>query len=71
MAAGERDLRAAHPRAARAPRRRRRGRLYLHILRDLRRIHSHLGALAYPVLERAGLLRDRLCAATPRDEKLR
>ncbi|HWX66684.1 MAG TPA: Na/Pi cotransporter family protein [Rhodanobacter sp.] len=36
------------------------GDVYLRILRDLKRIHSHLAALAYPVLERAGLLQDRL-----------
>jgi len=38
------------------------GDVYLRILRDLKRIHSHLAALAYPVLERAGLLQDRLRA---------
>jgi phosphate:Na+ symporter len=36
------------------------GDVYLRILRDLKRIHSHLAALAYPILERAGLLQDRL-----------
>ncbi|TCV93379.1 phosphate:Na+ symporter [Luteibacter rhizovicinus] len=36
------------------------GDVYLRILRDLKRIHSHLAALAYLPLERAGLLRDRL-----------
>ena len=36
------------------------GDVYLRILRDLKRIHSHLAALAYPVLEHAGLLQDRL-----------
>ncbi len=36
------------------------GDVYLRILRDLKRIHSHLAALAYPPLERAGLLQDRL-----------
>ena len=34
--------------------------VYLRILRDLKRIHSHLAALAYLPLERAGLLQDRL-----------
>ena len=36
------------------------GDVYLRILRDLKRIHSHLASLAYPVLERAGMLQDRL-----------
>ncbi|GAA0903245.1 Na/Pi cotransporter family protein [Rothia nasimurium] len=36
------------------------GDVYLRILRDLKRIHSHLAALAYLPLERAGLLQDRL-----------
>ncbi|RDS83981.1 Na/Pi cotransporter family protein [Dyella psychrodurans] len=36
------------------------GDVYLRILRDLRRIHSHLAAIAYLPLERAGLLQDRL-----------
>lgn len=34
--------------------------IYLRIVRDLKRIHSHLAALAYLPLERAGLLQDRL-----------
>ncbi|WP_114241610.1 Na/Pi cotransporter family protein [Dyella sp. C9] len=34
--------------------------VYLRILRDLKRVHSHLAALAYLPLERAGLLQDRL-----------
>ncbi|RAO74805.1 Na/Pi cotransporter family protein [Dyella jiangningensis] len=34
--------------------------IYLRILRDLKRIHSHLAALAYLPLERAGMLQDRL-----------
>lgn len=38
------------------------GDVYLRILRDLKRIHSHLAALAYLPLERAGLLQDRLRA---------
>ena len=44
------------------------GDVYLRILRDLKRIHSHLAALAYLPLERAGLLQDRLVRepATPR-----
>ncbi|QNJ99841.1 Na/Pi cotransporter family protein [Dyella telluris] len=36
------------------------GDVYLRILRDLKRIHSHLAALAYLPLERAGMLQDRL-----------
>jgi len=36
------------------------GDVYLRILRDLRRIHSHLAAIAYLPLERAGLLQARL-----------
>lgn len=44
------------------------GDVYLRILRDLKRIHSHLAALAYLPLERAGLLQDRLVreSVTPR-----
>ena len=44
------------------------GDVYLRILRDLKRVHSHLAALAYLPLERAGLLQDRLVRepATPR-----
>jgi phosphate:Na+ symporter len=41
------------------------GDVYLRILRDLKRIHSHLAALAYPVLERAGLLQERLVRESP------
>ncbi len=33
---------------------------YLRILRDLKRIHSLIAALAYPILDRAGKLQDRL-----------
>lgn len=36
------------------------GDVYLRILRDLKRVHSHLTALAYPILEHAGLLQNRL-----------
>ena len=36
------------------------GDVYLRVLRDLRRIHSHIAALAYPILDRAGLLQSRL-----------
>ena len=38
------------------------GDVYLRILRDLKRIHSHLAGLAYPLLERAGMLQTRLVA---------
>jgi len=42
------------------------GDVYLRILRDLRRVHSHLAALAWPALERAGLLQaNRVDAAAP------
>jgi hypothetical protein len=32
---------------------------FLRIVRDLRRVHSHIAALAYPVLERATVPDDR------------
>jgi len=32
---------------------------FLRIVRDLRRVHSHIAALAYPVLERAAETGDR------------
>src|SRR5712691_1652903 len=32
---------------------------FLRIVRDLRRVHSHIAALAYPVLERAAEKHDR------------
>jgi phosphate:Na+ symporter len=38
--------------------------LYLRILRDLRRVHSHIAAWAYPAFERHGLLRG---STTPED----
>jgi len=41
------------------------GDVYLRILRDLKRIHSHLAALAYLPLERAGMLQDRLVREAP------
>ena len=31
--------------------------LHLDILRDLKRIHSHIASVAYPILEQAGELR--------------
>ncbi|MBV8055513.1 MAG: hypothetical protein JO071_09775 [Deltaproteobacteria bacterium] len=40
------------------------GDVYLRILRDLRRVHSHIAALAYPILERASFLQDRAIAPT-------
>jgi phosphate:Na+ symporter len=48
---GARERRSAEPAG---------GDVYLRILRDLKRVHSHLTAFAYPILERAGLLQDRL-----------
>lgn len=36
------------------------GDVYLRILRDLKRIHSHVAAFTYLPLERAGMLQDRL-----------
>jgi phosphate:Na+ symporter len=33
---------------------------YLRVLRDLRRIHSYIAALAYPPLDRAGRMQERL-----------
>src|SRR5271169_3248033 len=42
--------------------------LHLDILRDLKRIHSHICSVAYPVLERAGALQpSRLRAIGPED----
>ncbi len=41
------------------------GDVYLRILRDLKRVHSHLAAIAYPQLERAGLLQERLIGREP------
>ena len=41
------------------------GDVYLRVLRDLRRIHSHIAALAYPILDRAGLLQNRLIEIPP------
>jgi phosphate:Na+ symporter len=40
---------------------------YLRVLRDLKRIHSFIAALAYPVLDRAGHMEERL-AETPATE---
>lgn len=56
----ESDASERHIRALRERRDGGGGDVYLRILRDLKRIHSHLAALAYLPLERAGLLRDRL-----------
>jgi phosphate:Na+ symporter len=41
------------------------GDVYLRVLRDLKRIHSHIAALAYPILDRAGLLQNRLIEMPP------
>jgi phosphate:Na+ symporter len=38
---------------------------FLRIIRDLRRVHSHIAALAYPVLERAAETGERDAAPTP------
>ncbi|MBV8357745.1 MAG: Na/Pi cotransporter family protein, partial [Deltaproteobacteria bacterium] len=37
---------------------------YLRVLRDLKRIHSFIAALAYPILDRAGQLQERLVEMT-------
>jgi phosphate:Na+ symporter len=39
--------------------------IFLRIVRDLRRVHSHIAALAYPVLERAVGGADRSAAPAP------
>jgi phosphate:Na+ symporter len=39
--------------------------IFLRIVRDLRRVHSHIAALAYPVLERAVGDADRSAAPAP------
>jgi phosphate:Na+ symporter len=56
----ENDSSDRHIRALREHRDGGGGDVYLRILRDLRRIHSHLAAIAYLPLERAGMLQDRL-----------
>ena len=56
----ENDASERHIRALRERRDGGGGDVYLRILRDLKRIHSHLAALAYLPLERAGMLQDRL-----------
>jgi phosphate:Na+ symporter len=42
--------------------------LHLDVLRDLKRIHSHVCSVAYPVLERAGALRPSRLRAVDSDE---
>ncbi|MCW5732001.1 MAG: Na/Pi cotransporter family protein, partial [Alphaproteobacteria bacterium] len=43
--------------------------LHLDVLRDLKRIHSHLASVAYPILERVGELRpSRLASGAAREE---
>jgi phosphate:Na+ symporter len=42
--------------------------LQLDVLRDLKRINSHLTAVAYPILEEAGQLRSRLLRSDSSDE---
>ena len=39
--------------------------IFLRIVRDLRRVHSHIAALAYPVLERAAESADRTVRPAP------
>ncbi|BDU21453.1 Na/Pi cotransporter family protein [Dyella sp. GSA-30] len=56
----ENDASERHIRALRERRDGGGGDVYLRILRDLKRVHSHLAALAYLPLERAGLLQARL-----------
>ena len=38
--------------------------VHLRILRDLKRIHSFIAALVYPILDRAGQLQNRLVEAS-------
>jgi phosphate:Na+ symporter len=49
------------------------GDVCLRILRDLKRIHSHIAALACPILDRADLLQNRLVEvpinAAPHEQK--
>jgi phosphate:Na+ symporter len=42
--------------------------LHLDVLRDLKRIHSHICSVAYPVLERTGALRPSRLRAVEPDE---
>jgi phosphate:Na+ symporter len=43
--------------------------LHLDVLRDLKRIHSHICSVAYPVLKRAGALRpSRLRVIEPNED---
>jgi phosphate:Na+ symporter len=39
--------------------------LHLDVLRDLKRIHSHICSVAYPVLDGAGLLADKVAESDP------
>ena len=39
--------------------------LHLDVVRDLKRIHSHIAAVAYPILERAGELRSSRLRTAP------
>jgi phosphate:Na+ symporter len=39
--------------------------LHLDVLRDLKRIHSHICSVAYPVLDGAGLLADEAAESDP------
>jgi phosphate:Na+ symporter len=44
--------------------------LQLDVLRDLKRINSHLAAVAYPILEAAGQLRSRLSSSDTTETKI-
>ena len=44
--------------------------LQLDVLRDLKRINSHLTSVAYPILEDAGQLRNRLRSKKPADDNV-
>jgi phosphate:Na+ symporter len=44
--------------------------LQLDVLRDLKRISSHLTSVAYPILEDAGQLRNRLRRKKPADDNV-
>ena len=45
--------------------------MQLDVLRDLKRINSHLAAVAYPILDAAGQLRSRLRGKKARNAPLR
>ena len=45
--------------------------LHLDIMRDFKRIHSHLTSVAYPILDRAGVLRPSRLRRKPKAERRR